>query len=77
MRKDTVAPKGMGLNDFVAKEQGFFEAEGLDVSFDWKTFRGTSPKPTASHPGLSSFGRIPISTSRKTSRTCRFRSACA
>ena len=41
MRKVTVAPKGMGLNDFVAKEEGFFEAEGLDVTFDWKTFRGT------------------------------------
>ena len=37
----TVAPKGMGLNDFVAKQEGFFEAEGLDVTFDWKTFRGT------------------------------------
>ena len=32
MRQVTVAPKGMGLNDFVAKEEGFFEAEGLDVS---------------------------------------------
>jgi NitT/TauT family transport system substrate-binding protein len=41
MKKVTVAPKGMGLNDFVAKEEGFFEAEGLDVMFDWKTFRGT------------------------------------
>ena len=41
MRKVTVAPKGMGLNDFVAKEEGFLEAEGLDVTFDWKTFRGT------------------------------------
>ena len=41
MKKVTVAPKGMGLNDFVAKEEGFFEAEGLDVTFDWKTFRGT------------------------------------
>ena len=29
MKKVTVAPKGMGLNDFVAKEEGFFEAEGL------------------------------------------------
>ncbi len=36
-----VAPKGMGLNDFVAKEEGFFAAEGLDVEFDWPTFRGT------------------------------------
>jgi NitT/TauT family transport system substrate-binding protein len=41
MKKVTVAPKGMGLNDFVAKEEGLFEAEGLDVRFDWKTFRGT------------------------------------
>jgi NitT/TauT family transport system substrate-binding protein len=41
MKKVTVAPKGMGLNDFVAKEEGFFEVEGLDVTFDWKTFRGT------------------------------------
>jgi NitT/TauT family transport system substrate-binding protein len=41
MKKVAVAPKGMGLNDFVAKEEGFFEAEGLDVTFDWKTFRGT------------------------------------
>ena len=37
----TVAPKGMGLNDFVAQQEGFFAAEGLEVSFDWKTFRGT------------------------------------
>jgi len=36
-----VAPKGMGLNDFVAHKEGFFAAEGLDVEFDWKTFRGT------------------------------------
>jgi NitT/TauT family transport system substrate-binding protein len=31
----------MGLNDFVAMQEGFFAAEGLDVDFDWKTFRGT------------------------------------
>jgi len=36
-----VAPKGIGLNDFVAFEEGFFAAEGLDVELDWKTFRGT------------------------------------
>jgi NitT/TauT family transport system substrate-binding protein len=41
MKKVTVAPKGMGLNDFVALQEGFFTAEGLDVTFDWKTFRGT------------------------------------
>ncbi len=36
-----VAPKGMGINDFVAMEQGFFADEGLDVEFDMKVFRGT------------------------------------
>ena len=39
--KIRIAPKGMGLNDFVADEEGFFTAEGLDIEFDWKTFRGT------------------------------------
>ncbi len=41
MRQVTVAPKGMGLHDFVAQQGGHFAAEGLDVTFDWKTFRGT------------------------------------
>jgi hypothetical protein len=41
MRKVRVAPKGMGLNDFVAQEEGFFKAEGIEVEFDIKTFRGT------------------------------------
>src|SRR3954468_1007811 len=41
LRRVTVAPKGMGLNDFVAYQEGFFRAEGLDVEFDWQTFRGT------------------------------------
>src|SRR4026207_2114582 len=41
LKRVKVAPKGMGLNDFVAMQEGFFEAEGLDVAFDWKTFRGT------------------------------------
>jgi len=36
-----IAPKGMGLNDFVAYQEGFFAAEGLDVELDWKTFKGT------------------------------------
>lgn len=36
-----IAPKGMGLNDFVAMQEGFFAAKGLDVELDWKTFRGT------------------------------------
>jgi NitT/TauT family transport system substrate-binding protein len=36
-----IAPKGMGLNDFVAMQEGYFVTEGLDVEFDWKTFRGT------------------------------------
>lgn len=41
LRPVKIAPKGMGLNDFVAMEEGLFAAEGLDVEFDWKTFRGT------------------------------------
>jgi ABC-type nitrate/sulfonate/bicarbonate transport system substrate-binding protein len=41
MRKVRVAPKGMGLNDFVAQEAGFFAAEGIEVDWDIKTFRGT------------------------------------
>jgi hypothetical protein len=36
-----VAPKGMGLNDFVAMEEGYFADEGVEVEIDWKTFRGT------------------------------------
>ncbi|MFZ0840286.1 MAG: hypothetical protein WAM77_22710 [Xanthobacteraceae bacterium] len=39
--KVSVAPKGMGLNDFVAMQEGFFHDEGLDAEFDMKTFRGT------------------------------------
>ena len=41
MRKVRVAPKGMGLNDFVAQQEGFFADEGIEVEFDIKTFRGT------------------------------------
>jgi NitT/TauT family transport system substrate-binding protein len=41
LKRVKVAPKGMGLNDFVAMQEGFFATEGLDVEFDWKTFRGT------------------------------------
>jgi hypothetical protein len=41
MRKVRVAPKGMGLNDFVAEEEGFFADEGIEVEWDIKTFRGT------------------------------------
>ena len=48
-----VAPKGMGLNDFVALDQGFFADEGLDVQFDWKTFRGTQ----SSWKGMEYFDR--------------------
>ena len=51
--KIKVAPKGMGLDDFVALEEGFFEAEGLDVEFDWKTFRGTQ----SSWKGMEYFER--------------------
>ena len=54
--KVKVAPKGMGLNDFVAMQEGFFAAEGLDVEFDWKTFRGTQ----------SSWKGMNISSGRRT-----------
>lgn len=36
-----IAPKGMGLNDWVAMEEGFFAQEGIDAEFDMKVFRGT------------------------------------
>jgi len=48
-----MAPKGMGLNDYVAKQEGFFEAEGLDIEIDWKTFRGTQ----SSWKGMDYFAR--------------------
>src|SRR5688572_6751604 len=41
MRKVRVAPKGMGIHEFVAQEEGFFAEEGIQVEFDWKTFKGT------------------------------------
>ena len=43
----------MGLNDFVAQQEGYFAAEGLDVELDWKTFRGTQ----SSWKGLAYFER--------------------
>src|SRR3954463_5215118 len=46
MRKVRVAPKGMGINDFVAQEEGFFAAEGIEVEWDVKTFRGTQSRWT-------------------------------
>ncbi|HEY7334363.1 MAG TPA: hypothetical protein VH639_05735 [Bryobacteraceae bacterium] len=48
-----VAPKGMGLNDFVAYERGFFTEEGIEVEFDSKTFRGTQ----SSWKGMDYFER--------------------
>src|SRR5437867_11861908 len=51
--KIKVAPKGMGLNDFVALEEGFFAAEGMEIEFDWKTFRGTQ----SSWKGMDYFER--------------------
>ena len=53
LKRVKIAPKGMGLNDFVAMQKGFFAAEGLDVEFDWKTFRGTQ----SSWKGLEYFQR--------------------
>jgi NitT/TauT family transport system substrate-binding protein len=48
-----IAPKGMGLNDFVALQEGFFAVEGLDVEFDWTTFKGTQ----SSWKGMDYFKR--------------------
>ena len=48
-----VAPKGMGINEFVAMEEGFFRDEGLEVEFDMQVFRGTQ----ASWKGLDYFER--------------------
>lgn len=53
LKRVRVAPKGMGLNDFVAMQEDFFAAEGLDVEFDWTTFRGTQ----SSWKGLEYFQR--------------------
>jgi NitT/TauT family transport system substrate-binding protein len=53
LKRVRVAPKGMGLNDFVAMQEDLFAAEGLDVEFDWKTFRGTQ----SSWKGLEYFQR--------------------
>ena len=53
LKKVAVAPKGMGLYDFVAHQEGYFAAEGLDVELDWKTFRGTQ----SSWKGLNYFQR--------------------
>jgi NitT/TauT family transport system substrate-binding protein len=53
LQRVKIAPKGMGLNDFVAYQEGFFAAEGLDVEFDWKTFKGTQ----SSWKGLEYFQR--------------------
>jgi hypothetical protein len=51
--KVSVAPKGMGLNDFVAMQEGLFADEGLDVEFDMNIFRGTQ----SSWKGLKYFER--------------------
>jgi len=53
LRRVKIAPKGMGLYDFVAQQEGFFAAEGLDVELDWTTFRGTQ----SSWKNLSYFER--------------------
>lgn len=43
----------MGLNDFVAQEEGFFAGEGIHVDFDRKTFHGTQ----SSWKGMDYFNR--------------------
>ncbi len=51
--KVRIAPKGMGLNDFVAQHEGFFAQNGLDTEFDMKVFRGTQ----SSWKGMEYFER--------------------
>ena len=51
--KVSIAPKGMGLNEFVAQQEGFFARNGLDAEFDMKVFRGTQ----ASWKGMEYFER--------------------
>src|SRR5436309_16085226 len=53
LKRVKIAPKGMGLYDFVAQQEGFFAAGGLDVELDWTTFRGTQ----SSWKNLSYFER--------------------
>ena len=57
LKRVTVAPKGMGLNDFVAQQEGFFAAEGLDVELAGR------PSAAPSRAGRTS----PISIVRRTS----------
>jgi NitT/TauT family transport system substrate-binding protein len=72
----SVAPKGMGLNDFVAMQEGFFRDEGLDVEFDMKTFRGTQ----SSWKDLQYFDRpqdLPYSEGRSVIQgACAWGSVC-
>src|SRR5260370_12691376 len=53
LKRVTVAPKGMGLYDLVAQQEGFFAAEGLEVELDWKRSGGTQ----SSWKGLNYFQR--------------------
>ncbi len=72
----SVAPKGMGLNDFVAMQEGFFADEGLDVEFDMNIFRGTQ----SSWKGLKYFERpqdTPFSEGRSVIQgACAWGSIC-
>src|SRR5215813_8559537 len=74
--KVSVAPKGMGLNDFVAMQEGLFADEGLDVEFDMNIFRGTQ----SSWKGLTYFERpqdTPFSEGRSVIQgACAWGSIC-
>ena len=72
LKRVRVAPKGMGLNDFVAMQEDFFAVEGLDVEFDWKTFRGTQSSWKDSN--ISSGPRTALIP--KKNRTCSRALAC-
>src|SRR5258705_1781596 len=50
-RSVKIAPKGMGLNDFVAMKEGYFAAEGLDVELAFQDRKST--RLNSSHLGIS------------------------
>ena len=64
LRSVKIAPKGMGLNDFVAQQEGFFAAEGLDVDVRLED---------VSRHAVELEGHRTISSGRRTSPTPRTR----
>src|SRR5262249_8200096 len=74
--KVSVAPKGMGLNDFVAMQEGWFVEEGFEVELNLNFFAGTQ----GSWRGLRYFERpqdTPFSEGRSVIQgACAWGSIC-